>query len=294
MVWEFERLDKQKIDKAKIPLYTRWMERALDSKIPNPIFSKYHVKGAAGMVLAIIAGSEGNLAGPCGNCRDILYDQFGADTQIVTGAPTGGMALVAKLSDYLFDNFKKLPRDSFLTLAKGGFITNTWETKNQGERLTCDPYAPKDIHPERRYFAALVTDSHPEGEIRKHPQGVIVGTRDIYCDYHPTYPIEDAFRQKRRTRDLFFDYVIIFGEAVSQIPPHVMYRDRQHLYEANLIQELLKGKEIDPPVYLVSQRHEGFLGSGWKTSVKEWLPYPFSPKNFGEEFLTHLKKYYST
>jgi len=38
-------------------------------------------------ILGIIAGSPGNIASPCGNCRDLLLDEFGEDFEIVSGAP---------------------------------------------------------------------------------------------------------------------------------------------------------------------------------------------------------------
>jgi len=78
------------------------------------------------------------------------------------------------------------------------------------------------------------------------------------------------------------------------LPPDVMYKDRQHLLELNFQQQCLTGYEVNPPVFLVN--YEYFVGKPpkinglWETSVKGWLPYPFSPAAFGDEFVSLATK----
>src|SRR3989344_7066743 len=99
-----------------------------------------------------------------------------------------------------------------------------------------DGYSPPNVHPERRYFAGVFGQ-----------KDIHVGALDLMCEYHPIYPLRDAIRDARRKKDVRFGSVVIVGqdtsEALSDIPPHVMYKDRQHLMEANLRQELIDGIE---------------------------------------------------
>lgn len=304
----------------RIPVYIKALETADKSQVPDPKFSGYFCKESIGfrtmhkagnveygfccalhgevsggavlrassdgprgfddqLVMGIIADDSegGKPANPCGDCRDFMLDALGPKLEIVSGPADGGVAVVAKLSDYLFEfdgskNFDLNPdfERNFLGVFLGGNLH------------VCDNYSPPDVHPERRYYACI-----------NGKYGRYYGALDLMCDYHPIYPLRDAIRQARRARDARFDSVIVVGQDVSnglaEVPPHVMYKDRQHLMEFNLEWELLDDVEIDPPVYLA--RCQNGLDSTrvhhvWQTSVKEWLPFPFSPRNFGPEFVS--------
>lgn len=278
--------------------YMGCLEAAMDSTVPSPLFSQFFVKASIGVkdfyhagnreygfcqalhaeeaavatfkassktkpknpTLGIISESG---ATPCGNCRDILLDTFGENLEIVIGNLNEKTALVSKLDDFLFDDYKKIPRVNVLNI-EDSFITNVWATKQEGRKITFDPYSPKDIHPQRRYFASLVTKN-----------GLFTGSRDITFDYHPIYPLRDAIRQVRRAGNPYVDYVIILTEDVGKHPADVMYKDRQHLFELNLQQEITLGKQQNPKVYLVTQKEPGSIGGVWQTSVQQWLPAPF-------------------
>lgn len=328
--WEFKRLDPNSVtftrldgelEKLKAD-YTKVLRMALESKVSSPSFSKYPVRGSLGTpdshkmfagnieygfcqalhmeeaavasfrsiykrpgrqraILGIVAGNPEIFTGPCGNCRDILLDEFNPNLEIVSGSPTGGTAIVSTLGDFLFDRFKKIPRQNALTLAPDGFITKVWDTLREGERLTFDGCSPDNIHPERRYYASISTK-----------RNIYFGGLDLMCDDHPIYPLRDAIRSARRTHDADINYVIVLGKNPSNNPPHVMYKDRQHLFELNCQQEMLLGRQQNPKVYLVSQKERGGIGNVWQTSVKEWLPCPFSARNFGDEFVKNLTQYY--
>jgi hypothetical protein len=123
------------------------------------------------------------------------------------------------------------------------------------------------------------------------------------CEYHPIYALRDAVRQARRNRSARIKQVVIVAPSAGKdIPPHVMYKDRQHLMELNLQGELMSGDPRDPQVHLITydesnyekngRLFEGALAGVWTTSVKEWLPFPFSPANFGPEFVKRLTDYY--
>jgi hypothetical protein len=121
------------------------------------------------------------------------------------------------------------------------------------------------------------------------------------CDYHPIYAGRDACRQAIRDSNPFIQRVIIVCEDPDRRRkmPHVMYKDRQHLLETNLQAELLQGHEQDPPVLLFNyyrktrtKNRAVVITGAWRTSVKKWLPFPFTAGNFGPEFVEFLTKYY--
>lgn len=220
-------------------------------------------------ILAIIAGTAGNLAMPCGNCRDILRQVADEDIEIISGAANGGIAIVVALRDAFFDRYATIPLDK-LSVSD----IDVMRLAMKGEKLAHDPYSTAcSSHPLRRYHAVIVTSSKE-----------YIGARSVNCDYHPTYAIEDAIRQAQRVCDPFIKSVIVIAEGDGSAPPDVMYRDRQHLLEFNLEAELLRGNCQDPAVVLYAHSNNKITGA-WQTSVKEWLPFPFSPRNFGEEFL---------
>lgn len=300
------------------PKLTRALLAATKSKAANPTFSKYYVlESIEGLpagnveyglcqalhaeeaavaaffsrrnsnaapkdtVLAIITGSALDVAMPCGNCRDILRDALGADLTIVSGAANGGVAVVAKLADCLYDRFQKT------TLSKAGIMAADIPRHiAQCDRLVNDAYSPADVHPMRRYHAVVTT---AQGTLTNNR---FYGGRDVMCEYHPIYALRDAVRQARRERDPFVKSVLILCEGNGTTAPDVMYKDRQHVMELNLAQELLSGKACDPPVYLVTYNAKHEATGAWQTSVKRWLPFPFSPRNFGPEFVEQLTKYY--
>jgi len=230
------------------------------------------------IILGIVAVNPGDTASPCGNCRDIMLEDLGQDFEIVCGAPGGGIAVVTKMNDYLFSDFKKVAVKNI----SPDLVESAILTIKAGERLVNDAYSPPQLHPERRYHASVITNIH-----------IFFGTRDVMCDYHPIYALRDAIRQARRAKDPFIQAVIIVCEDFGGGAPHVMYKDRQHLLELNFQVELLNGKEVDPPVYLMTyQKDTKNIVAIWKTSVKEWMPDVFTPRNFGPEFVKYLTKYF--
>ncbi len=324
MVWDFKTIDDSEnlIDldeeqERRIGLYAKSLESAAASEVASPKYSNYFVKegiGTAsagvvdggnmeygmcqalhgeecavsawrssggwagendGLVLGIITGVPGIAAGPCGNCRDFLRDSIDSDFEIVSGTEDGGVAVVVPFGMYLFDKYgepEELPQH---------FENNLRKAISDGERHAFDPYSPPGLHPERKYYASLVT-----------PTETFTGSISLRCEYHPTYPIEDAIRGAEKHSNPFMDYVIIASKGNI---PDVMYRDRQHLLELNLDAEILKDKLLDPKVYLVDYGMEDsklVLNSVMGTTVKEWLPMPFSPRNFGEEFMDGILKPY--
>ncbi|GEM_PF-1519600 len=319
-----------KAERLMAPYYLMLLTRASEAKSGNPIFSGYHVKGCMGAgelaiaqsenvesgnfdslhlevaasaalasrqnsiehpvtpVLAIVAGrGAGTLekfAMPCGGCRDFLRDTVGEDCVIICATPDGGTAVIATLADVLFENYARVPLDRLdvLTIAVA-------QTIGEGEALMDNPFYDPQKCPLRNYFISITTG---ESDISDR---MYFGAMSNEEDFHPIYPAEDAIRAMRRAKDPYIKSVLIVAEGDGATPPSVMYRDRQRLLGAAIRREILTGKHYDPPARLFTHT-DGRITGAWKTSVKEWLPLPFSVKNFGPKFLSayvaHLKKKY--
>lgn len=313
------------------PAYLMALRVAESSRVPNPKFSNYFVRGSlngmacgnieyglcqalhceeSGAPLPKVFCSPGDnpvlafysprlesadnldfLLGPCGNCRDILLDVFGEKLEVVSGSPNGGLAVVVPFSFYLFDDYKQLGLGRLWwldeTLSLDGLLTRAAATFAEGRRLEHDAFSPPDIHPERKYYAMVETANG----------GVYYGAFDLQCEYHPIYPLRDATRQARRSHDSDILRVVIVRRDSARQVPHVMYKDRQHLLGTVVEEQLLSGKEVNPPVLLVA--HNGGKGSAgelviadvWKTSARQWLPSPFTETAFGADFVKAETEY---
>lgn len=310
-----ELVDISPKQKARVKKYTEALEVAAKSTVANPPFSNYFVKVGVGsvrgkmlpggnieygicqalhgeesavavfrshygkknsndVILGFVGEIPGSIALLCGNCRDILLENLGTDFEIVAGATSGGIATVVKMSQYLFSEYRRL----IVGIIHPKMLEKIELAIREGTQLVNDAYSPKDVHPERRYHALIETRGH-----------TFVGARDVMCDYHPIYALRDAVRQARRANDPFVQSVVIVCEDFR---PQVMYKDRQHLLELNLQAELLAGKENNPPVCLVKYNTQRQITGAWETSVKEWIPFPFSPREFGNEFIDNLTNYF--
>lgn len=336
--WEFRQLKGSYLggygffylspeQKAREPQYEQALETAISSEVAKPIFSNYFVRegvvvdgeaipggnieygfcrslhGEECMVgafrsrrgrrvepfiLGIAARNPAHIPNPCGNCRDIMRDDLGQDFEIVCGSREGGMAIVTKMRDFLFEQFQRANiSDEF----RRHFQRLVFDTFEKGEYLLHDAYSPKNVLPERRYHAAIFG-----GKMAHY------GALDLMCEYHPIYPLRSAIHQARREHDVDLGWVLVVGadtsEELADVPPYVMYMDRQHLMELNLEQELVAGRENDDPRVMLVRCRQGANGreiaGAWETSVKEWLPYPFSPRNFGPEFVQQMTAYCKT
>lgn len=237
-------------------------------------------------LLAFAGETRGFLPTCCGNCRDILLDTFGPDFEIICGGRDSNVAIVSTLRAQLNNEFAictVTPNDNQIVQ---DMVTIC-------DRITYDPYSPPSLFANRKYHAALFTE-----------KAVYYGTRDLTCDFHAIYAIRDAARQAQRNVDPFLSHVLIACEEFDKhdgLPsmPHIMYRDRQHLLELHLQGELLRGCEYNPEVILISYVKRTSAGDSmdvqitgkWTTNVKALLPFAFSAKNFGPEFLQSLTKY---
>ncbi len=324
-------VDLREDQQGKISKYNEALLAAAESKVPSPKFSNYfvlesvvtdshtvpagnieyglcqaihgeesavavhrarlssHGGDSKDLVLGGISSSPKDGFNACGNCRDVMLDGFGTDFEIATGPSEGGLAIVMPMEMLLFNPENQIDINSRnrmkvvgeLGMSKGDFQEIVSKTLKQGKLLTNDPYSPPNVNPERKYFATIVTKNN-----------LFHGGRDVMVDYHPIYALRDAIRQARRSNDSSVESVIVVAEDPNINMPQVMYKDRQHLLEYNLQGELVTGNEKDPPIFLVGHDDKGKITNVLKTSVKEWLPMPFNPRDFGDEFVKYLGGYH--
>lgn len=215
---------------------------------------------------------------PCGNCRDIVRDTIGSQCEIVAGKLDGGTAVVAWFGDILCDEYVSVLDTENYTQATELRILA------EGKALMKNPYCAPDKHPLRQYVAALSTGA---GDRDPHEY---IGAHFVGAAFHPTYPIEIAALRAELAMDPYISAVTIVAEGDGTAPPDVPYRDRQQLVELAFECELLVNKPCNPHVRLATYQ-DGRRTGAWTTSAYEWLPLPFSPRAFGEEFLSQHRTY---
>lgn len=226
------------------------------------------------LVLAVITPG---IASCCGNCRDILLDMLNGHPErleIVNGTVDGGKAPVYSFKTMLFEDYMPYIPDK---VTEAAIDLEIDLIKKRAKEY--NPYAGQnDLYPERNYRAGI------RSQVDFYPAAF-----HGFADFHPTYPLTRAILQAEVHDDIFINNVVILTKNEEGNPPNVMYADRQHLLEQNQIQEDILEREIDPPVFLVNETSQG--RQIWRTSIKEWLPFPFSADKFGEDFRKYFADY---
>lgn len=221
----------------------------------------------------------------CGNCRDFLRDMLAPTTIIISGTQNGGLATVATLADLLYTDYMPVAKRDWAKAMPDSLMDTIVA---EAGRLAYHPYKNAAKFPLRKYAAMVKTNS--KGVMNSYFGAIANG-----ADFHPLYALEDALRAAQRNGDPYVESVVIVAEGDGSEPPDVMSRDRQRLMEAALDAELLTGKPCNPKIILVTYA-DGATTGVWETFSDEWLPFPFSPKEFGEEFLKghveYLRKKY--
>ncbi|MBI4087518.1 MAG: hypothetical protein HY434_01675 [Candidatus Liptonbacteria bacterium] len=316
---ECDLVDLSKEQQRRIPYYIGALVSARRSEVAKPIFSNYfckesialvghssampagnieygcnqalhgeestvaalrsvHGRNPSPVILGIHAGSEvGMPANPCGNCRDIMLGDLNWDSEIVHGNPQGGVVVVAGLRDYFFDAFR--PASGPITSRVHKDVKDIVESARRFEN---NAYA-ENVPANRRYFVMIQTKRGNR----------FFGAHDVPCDYHPVYAGRIAMLQARWARDAEIAFVaVVYQKKTGAIlePPHVMYKDRQHLMELNYEGEIVSGTRNDPPVHLVACDGNLDVVGAWETTLEAWLPLPFTPRNFMNP--DAMEKYY--
>jgi len=234
-------------------------------------------------VMAIVVGSEGGYAGSCGNCRDVLRDTPGAIEHLtmVDAFREGGSAIVFSFKDLLVDSY---PQKAKVTQDEETAINKAIK-ETAHPRTSFDVYGKSPLVARRTYALQINTDEgdHTWGPNTDHA-------------FHTTTAAEVAQIMMRQDGNPFFHRAVFVGAETDGSPPDVLYRDRQTLSTMNLDQELLIGQEFNPDILLATYDKNKNISTVWETRLKDMLPLPFTPRNFGPEFMEYLKnevrKYY--
>lgn len=220
------------------------------------------------ILIALIVGEAGQIASPCGNCRDILRASMHPEDKIVSGAEIGSEAKVLRLGEYLFppENAEKFDVGNERRL-----LDSIRTLRALNRRFTNDIYGSNRSELDPQKYAVLLTLKN----------GLeIVGTRQVFVDYHPLMPTQSAINQLRERKiPPIIERVVYVADDVL---PDVTYVERQHLLETLLIGKAVSGKELSPDILLVNlPRDENYPADVRVTHQKNWLPYPFNPEHLG-------------
>lgn len=229
-------------------------------------------------ILALVDGEPGKAAGPCGNCRDILRAVFSPELEIVSGAPGGGTAIVATLGQYLFDAF--LPCTNATDRVKE--ILKLLAGNLAIEHDSYSSQASLERMPHYRAGMTITIQHVGFSKDQKFKTGS-VGAIDLSYDGHPLYPIRDAIRGAERPQYHIVDlwHVVVSVRGPGGVPD-IPYRDRHDLLEFQLRLEAAGDFKSDPQVLLCRTTETGEIIQAWKTTVKQWYPFPSARKTSGK------------
>lgn len=230
-------------------------------------------------LIAIVVGEPGNVATPCGNCRDLLRQYVDMNVELVCGSPKGGIAKVMPLSAYYFDNYKKLEAESLiLDIQKYGVIEYSAHPLRKAIEKAYNIYTTEEDK-KKNYGAYFLFDNE-----------IISGKYIGDAAYHPILPLTSAIATFENSGLWKSDIKHVHGLMLGALDniPDVKYIERQHLQEFAQKNSVL-GMKYPLPVYLIKFKKNSEINSNWKideiyvTDSKEWLPYSFGPLNLGLE-----------
>ncbi len=217
-------------------------------------------------VIAFAGLGGGEIASPCGNCRDGIRQYTDPNNLVIINAPRdGGTAVLVHGYAYFKSDFREVKgaEESRLDAIRQAVFA---------EQTAYDIYSTKSSP--RVYGAVIVCEN---GSIFR-------GSFRGDVAYHPDLPISAAIGNFRDgSDDISRKDVREIVVATTGNIPDVMYKDRQHALEFAEAIQSLNGRSGEPlPVYLVNVGDDGTLKI-FKTDTNEWLPHMFSPKHLGLE-----------
>jgi cytidine deaminase len=200
-----------------------------------------------------------NPPSPCGNCRDVIHEHCDPDLVLLTGSEKR-MSLTP-FKEYLFDSFAEVDPNSLEAVGHSDAAL----ALNQA----LSTYLP-DSMKSKLYGAALVTEG---GNTYR-------GSFYSNAAYDSSPPLFNAIQTWRNTdSDLSLSKVVI---ASSKDIADPSYRDRQALLEFDEAIMLATGRKKSLPIELVTfDPNNKQVINAAMTDSREWIPHPFSPKDFG-------------
>ncbi|MEK6942656.1 MAG: cytidine deaminase [Nanoarchaeota archaeon] len=217
-------------------------------------------------VIAFAGLGGGEIASPCGNCRDSIRQYADPNNLVIINAPReGGKAVLVPGRAYFKSDFIEVKETGELRFA-------AIKQAVLAEQSAYDIYSTKSSP--KIYGAVIACEN---GSIFR-------GSFRGDVAYHPDLPISAAIANFRDgsddpSRKSIREIVVASTGSI----PDVMYKDRQHALELAEAMQSLNGRSGNPlPVYLVNMGNDGSMKI-FKTDTNEWLPHRFSPKHLGLE-----------
>ncbi|NTV23559.1 MAG: hypothetical protein HGA85_04250 [Nanoarchaeota archaeon] len=200
---------------------------------------------------------------PCGDCRDFMLSLYEPMTR---GLPLLGENFEIVSSDENRFYVVKFPELLFplnkMKMAQPSEVAMVLEYQEANEMARKSVHAP--------WLPAWLANYTAVAAVGKG----VPGSLFVGVDFHGTYPIGSILSKliEGEVDPEKIEYLAIISEDQDNLP-EVLYKDRQDsLYLNTVLAAARKQDDLDLPVYIVSEK-----GFGRKTSVKEWLPMPFSP-----------------
>lgn len=207
---------------------------------------------------------EKTYASPCGDCRDKTLYYWGRDLTFLQGNEK--LITVSKLSDYLYDGFTAINPTELNPIGR----IEAFRALNQSVDVYLPAYLKKKL-----YGAAIISK---RGE--KWAAGLYTN-----AGYDSSSPILNSVIMWRYNNpDVQLDKLVVVG---YDFVPSPLYRDRQAFLELDESTSLVTGRQKPLPVELISidsnanSSSVGYVDGAWVTDSRQWLPYPFSPRDFG-------------
>lgn len=207
---------------------------------------------------------------PCGNCRDVLVEEWPENLLFVAGNEK--KAKVARLSTFLHESS---PSEEALHIAHD-MSPELLDLAVNAARRGVKGYLPRKRQDE--VYSICIVDEAGE---------VFPGSLDTTVAYDATSP-GVAARQVYRNRVAGastevnpITRIIATRLSANGELPHVLYRDRNALAD---LDEVSKATQEQQPaqVLLVGVDYTGSIQNAATTDAKEWLPHPFTNWELGD------------
>lgn len=207
---------------------------------------------------------------PCGACRDILIQQTSPDLVLFAGNQED--IKLARLKDFTFEDFHPIEISktdrSGLTDAKIALNKST----------TCYFRLSSDLF-KKVYGVSIVTEDYETYQ----------GSLYTNAGYDAITPGLAAIQTWRNSKLLYKTDVVKIVFVAQGCIPSPYYRDRQALLELVDITSLDSGRKTPVLVELINIDNLGNIVEMAVTDTDEWLPHPFSARQFGKDYAIEIQ-----
>jgi cytidine deaminase len=206
------------------------------------------------------------LGRPCGPCRDKLIQVTKAKKlggRLILASGNENNIVAARLRDFMYEDFVPMPFDELRMASVKLARQALYRGMNQ--------YLPPEMQNE--VYGVALTDRM--GHTWQGSLGTTAGYDSIPPGVAAVTTWENHPHSTHHRTDM--NYITVVREGGI---PDVTYRDRQKILELDEVLRLEDGRTEPLPVHLV-RLESGKVVDAAITDTSEWLPYPFTPGEFG-------------